>query len=307
MLNLNRLCMLTELARLGTLAQVAESLNYSPSAISQQLGVLEKEVGVKLLETVGRGVKLTPAALTLAAHANAVLTRLEQAESELASFHGATTLRLASFQSAAFAVAPAALKILAHKHPHITVEFSQRLVDEAHEGLLSHDFDIIIGEEFPGQAAPTYPGTVRTPLLKDSMVLLLPESGELSAVPRALADLSQFPWAFDPPNTFEGRWTRSYCRAAGFEPIVRFEAVDPLLQSHFVREGLCLALVPSLIAPSARPGIQSVGLAGNPQRTLYTAVRTGSVAHPAIVACRSALEEAAQENLTPLPAVHLAA
>ena len=59
MLNLNRLRMLRELSRLGTLAKVAESLAYSPSAISQQLGVLEKETGVQLLETVGRDAGLS--------------------------------------------------------------------------------------------------------------------------------------------------------------------------------------------------------------------------------------------------------
>lgn len=117
MLNLNRLRMLSELSRLGTLAKVAESLAYSPSAISQQLGVLEKETGVQLLETVGRGVKLTPAALVLVAHTDAVLARLEEAESELATFRGGLTLRLATFQSAVIGMAPRATDLACRKLP----------------------------------------------------------------------------------------------------------------------------------------------------------------------------------------------
>ncbi|WP_205625621.1 helix-turn-helix domain-containing protein [Actinomadura atramentaria] len=62
MLDLHRLRLLRELKHRGTLAAVAEALAYSPSSISQQLSVLEREAGVRLLEPVGRRVRLTPQA-----------------------------------------------------------------------------------------------------------------------------------------------------------------------------------------------------------------------------------------------------
>ena len=72
MLNVSRLRILRELHLRGTLAQVAEALSYTPSAISQQLSLLEREAGVALLERVGRGVRLTDQALTLVAHAEVI-------------------------------------------------------------------------------------------------------------------------------------------------------------------------------------------------------------------------------------------
>ena len=60
MLDLRRLRLLREVKLRGTLAEVAEALNYSPSAVSQQLALLEKEVGVPLLRKSGRRVTLTP-------------------------------------------------------------------------------------------------------------------------------------------------------------------------------------------------------------------------------------------------------
>ena len=66
MLDVHRLRLLRELDRRGTLAAVARALNYSPSAISQQLSQLEAEAGVKLLEQAGRGVRLTAQARILA-------------------------------------------------------------------------------------------------------------------------------------------------------------------------------------------------------------------------------------------------
>lgn len=59
MLDVNRLRMLVELSRRGTLAAVADALAYSKASVSQQLAALERDVGVPLLQRVGRGVQLT--------------------------------------------------------------------------------------------------------------------------------------------------------------------------------------------------------------------------------------------------------
>src|SRR6185436_1411560 len=65
MLELRRLRLLRELHQRGTIAAVADALQFTPSAVSQQLAMLEREAGVPLLERSGRGVRLTDAALVL--------------------------------------------------------------------------------------------------------------------------------------------------------------------------------------------------------------------------------------------------
>src|ERR671910_202137 len=65
MLDLRRLRLLRELNERGTIAAVADALQFTPSAISQQLAILEREAGVPLLERAGRGVRLTDPALEL--------------------------------------------------------------------------------------------------------------------------------------------------------------------------------------------------------------------------------------------------
>ena len=75
MLDLRRLRLLRELHERGTIAAVAEALRFTPSAVSQQLAVLEREAGVPLLERAGRGVRLTDPALVLVGHAEALLER----------------------------------------------------------------------------------------------------------------------------------------------------------------------------------------------------------------------------------------
>src|SRR5918998_1443522 len=83
MLDLRRLRLLCELHERGTIAAVADALQYTPSAVSQQLALLEREAGVRLLERAGRGVRLTDPALVLAEHAD-VLLELVEAEPEQA-------------------------------------------------------------------------------------------------------------------------------------------------------------------------------------------------------------------------------
>src|ERR1041385_1093374 len=101
MLELRRLRLLHELAQRGTIAAVADALRFTPSAVSQQLNLLEREAGVALLEKAGRGVRLTDAGLVLVEHAEALLERAARAEADLAAAAGtvAGRGRLAGFQS----------------------------------------------------------------------------------------------------------------------------------------------------------------------------------------------------------------
>jgi DNA-binding transcriptional LysR family regulator len=79
-----RLPTFREVARRGSFAAAAEALCFTPSAVSQQMAALEREVGAKLFERSQRGVRLTDAGERLLAHADALLDRLAQAEADLA-------------------------------------------------------------------------------------------------------------------------------------------------------------------------------------------------------------------------------
>lgn len=294
MLHLGRLRMLSELGRRGTIAQTAAALGYTPSAVSQQLALLERETATALLERVGRGVRLTPAAEDLVRHAEAAMAELERAEADLAAAQPELrgTLRVASFQSVVLALAPAALDILRGRHPHLDVEVMQREHEEAYRGLLAHEFDLILGEEYPDVPARRRDGIDRADLLSDPLCLVLPSEGPLSRRPGRLADLSDAPWALDPEPMSTGRWARAVCREAGFEPRVRFESPDPLLHAHLVRTGHAVAFIPALLADPHLAGLTLAELPDDPHRVLYTAVRSGRAAHPAVGAFRAALSEA---------------
>jgi DNA-binding transcriptional LysR family regulator len=83
MLDARRLPTFREVARRGSFAAAADALWLTPSAVSQQMAALEREVGMRLFERNHRGVRLTEAGGRLLAHADALLDRLAQAEADL--------------------------------------------------------------------------------------------------------------------------------------------------------------------------------------------------------------------------------
>src|SRR3954471_7145432 len=121
MLELRRLRLLRELNERGTIAAVADALRFTPSAVSQQLAILERESGVPLLERAGRGVRLTDAALVLAGHAEALLERAAVAEADLAAAGGvvAGRARIAGFESVALRIALPAMRALRRDAPRL--------------------------------------------------------------------------------------------------------------------------------------------------------------------------------------------
>jgi DNA-binding transcriptional LysR family regulator len=305
-LDVYRLRLLRELDRRGTLAAVARALSYSPSAISQQLSQLEAETGVTLLEPVGRGVRLTPLARILVTHTEAILERIEEAEAELlaASTEVRGTLRVASFQSVLFALIPSVLTRLAQRHPGLRLEITHEQAIPAFEGLLAHEFDLVIGEEYPGVALPPVTGARTQLLARDELFLVLPSHGP-HAVPATgasfrLADLAGVPWILDPPETAPGAWARNACREAGFEPDVRYAGSDLLFEILLAERGHAASVIPGMLLSAVpRPGALIQRLPGRPHRRLTTGVRAGAGGQPAIRALREALREAVREAHEP--------
>lgn len=304
MFDLHRLRLLRELKHRGTLAAVADALSYSPSTVSQQLSQLEAEVGVPLLEPVGRRVRLTEQAEILVRHTEAVLQRLERAEAEIADSLARLTgtLRITAFQTATLELVPTALTLLRARHPALRMHVTQVPPETALPALQARDFDLVVAEEYPGNPNPRPTGLEREDLLRDTLHLALPESAAttpaLTAPLRAFAEL---PWVLEPEGTAARHWATTLCREAGFEPDVRFETTDLLTHVRLVERGHAVALLPSLVWHAGTPTVRLRRLPrGQRTRRVFTAVRQGRSRHPAIRACRQALRQAA-EGLAVLP------
>src|SRR5437764_5070099 len=149
MLDLRRLRLLHELQRLGTVSAVAEALSYSPSTVSQQLKVLEREAGTALFEPTGRRIRLTDAALVLAAHAQRLLADAERAEADLAAAAAgavAGVVRVGSFQTASLRLLLLAMNALRDTHPGVDVRLSEAEPEAALQALRAHALDLVLAD-----------------------------------------------------------------------------------------------------------------------------------------------------------------
>ena len=293
MLDVRRMILLREVKVRGTLAAVAEALSLSPSAVSQQLGQLEKSVGVELLRKTGRGVQLTPQAEILVTHASDILESLERAEADLASSLTSVTgsIRIAVFQSAALALLPDALRILRREHPELRVEMVQREPETALYETWARDFDLVIAEQYPGHAAVRHAELDRVHLTSDAIRLAVPHEG-LPPV-ASLADTAELPWVMEPRGAASRHWAEQICRRAGFEPDVRFETADLQAQIRLIASGNAVALMPDLVWTGRVPSVQLLELEGKPRRSIFTSVRRAGANRPAVLACREVLERTA--------------
>ena len=287
MLDVHRLVLLREVHLRGSMTAAARSLSYTHSAVSQQLALLEKEAGVPLLERVGRGVQLTPAAEELVHHTNGILAILERAEADLAA--SATqvrgTLRLAAFTTISRYAVPQVLTALGRRHPALDVRFAQV---EPEEGLLmlsSRRVDVVVADSYPG-TSEAMPADLHADLLMDDPVgAYLPPGANGGS----LEELQRLRWILEPSGSEAHAWVRRVCRQHGFEPDVAYESADLQFHLRMVQAGLAAAFLPDLLVRGEGAQLKPSGLLGTHQRRQISMIcRSGAERRPAVVACREA-------------------
>jgi DNA-binding transcriptional LysR family regulator len=300
MLDLRRLRLLRELRDRGTVGAVAAALDYSPSAVSQQLRVLESETGAELLERSGRRIRLTESGLTLARHAERLLAAAEEAEAELAAADGSVTgmVRIAAFQTATLALMPPALSELALTHPQLRLEVIEAEPEEALHDLALGELDLVIADEWEYVPRVRLEGLLREELLREGVRLVLPAGHPLATggEPVRLAALAEAPWACGPPPSAHDKLVQRACRVlGGFSPDVRHRSTDLLVLFTLVRSGHAVTLLPDLVRAEDDSTLAVRDLAEGPlTRLVFTAVRAATAERPALAAVRASLRRAAR-------------
>jgi DNA-binding transcriptional LysR family regulator len=308
MLHLQRLRLLHELHARGTIAAVADALQFTPSAVSQQLAVLESEAGVALLEPAGRGVRLTDAALVLVRHAEALLERAELAQADLAAATGtvAGRGRIATFQSVALRLALPAMQALAREAPGLRCELIEAEPEQSLPALALGDVDLVLADEWKHQPHARPAGVEREDLCLDPVHLVLPEDHPAArrhphAVP--LAELAGQPWTTGHRDTGWEEITNRTCRElGGFDPDIRHRTNDSVTSLALVANGQAVTLLPQLVRPEAQPRVTVRAIAeGSVNRTIYAATRAADAKRPSVRALLAAVRSAAASLGWPAP------
>ncbi|SHN29914.1 LysR family transcriptional regulator [Actinacidiphila paucisporea] len=304
MLDVRRLNLLRAVVTSGSITAAARNLGYSPSAVSQQITLLEKEAGISLLERIGRGVRPTAAGRLLAGHAGIISHNLAEAETALADLRAGRTGRLAIryMSSIGPTVVAPALSRLRKEHPGLRIDL--RLIDP--EDPLSvadenrADLTIMVGS---GRSVPQ--GVHLVHLLDDAYRAVLPSGHPLAAQRTVdLAELAGEAWVgSEAPGPCLVPITDA-CAAAGFSPNFAASSEDYATAQAFVAAGLGVCLIPRTGLGNRHPGV-AVRRVRRPEpvRTIYAAVPETTLEQPALRALLEALKDAAKDEgpTTPRP------
>lgn len=290
MLDVRRLRLLSELARRSTIAEVARVVGYTPSAVSQSLMQLEREVGVALLERDGRRVRLTPAARGLVARADRVLAELDAAEAELAAEHQAVRgeIVIGAFPSAAVGLLVPAIVELSGRHPELVCTVREHEPEDGIPLLRSGELGLLVSESYDAvEPAPTG-GLESHLLLTEPLLLVLPKEDPASE-PVALASLSEASWIAGFAGTQFDAVLDHSCRSAGFTPRVVHRADDATLLQSLVASGFGVGLLPALACFGSETVRYAEVSPPPPRRHVSALVRRGAARRPAVAAALDAL------------------
>jgi DNA-binding transcriptional LysR family regulator len=298
MLDVRKLRVLRVVVDTGSMAAAADQLGYTPSAVSQHLAALEREAGTPLLERAGRGVKATAAGALLARHAEAVLTRLAEAEAALSDLVSGRIGRLGVtfFPTAGASLVPPAVATFRRRHPGVELRLDVAEPAEALAALEAGATDVAVVVA-ASNTATTVDGLNWTPLLDDPYHIVLPRGHELGrrrSLP--LAAIADEPWVdtTSVPGPCQDA-INAACEQAGFRPRIAVEADDYPTTQGLVAAGLGVALLPGLALGAPHPGVVVRPVREpRPVRHIHAVVRAGRARQPAVLTMVQALHAAAK-------------
>ncbi|OYN96378.1 DNA-binding transcriptional LysR family regulator [Propionibacteriaceae bacterium ES.041] len=271
-MDLNRLRVFRAVVSSGSIRGAADTLDYSPASVSQQVAQLQRETGLRLIEKVGRGIEPTPAGTLLA-------RRLDTLFAELADLDGfitglrtgrGTTFRLSYFSSLGSAWMPRILATLTHEFPDVRVDLHVR---DQYEPRARPRPDLQLIAHAGQLNAPD--GYHAVPVTIDPYVVAVPAGHPLAAdeTPLPLGILQDEKWI--DTNAGQGscrQITIDACAAAGFRPDLHIQAQDYTTALALVAAENGISVLPAIGARQSAPGVHIRPLAEPTPRRQITAL-----------------------------------
>lgn len=278
-MQLQQLLYFVAVAETRHFTHAAESVHVAQPSLSQQIRALEAELGAELFSRARGNISLTEAGQTLLPLARRILADADTARHEVQELVQLRRgrVRLGATPSLCTGLLPDVLRVFHDRHPGIQLLIEEGgsldLVRELARGAL--DLALVVLPLPPGSPALT---TVE--LLQEDLVVVSSASAKAPRRPVRIADLRDQPLVMFRHGYDLRELTVAACRAAGFEPSFTVEGGEMDAVLGFVRAGLGMAVVPSMVAGRAGPGLRVTPLARPGLRRTIALAHRSDVAPP---------------------------
>ncbi len=242
-LNLDQLNAFVEVIEQGSFSAVAERMNLSQPAISLQVRQLEKRLGVRLIERVGRKAMPTAAGSELLVHARRIEATVAEALSDMARHSTGTIgrVRLGTGASACIHLLPPILGGLRQSFPSLEITVNTGNTADIVKAVEDNRIDI---------GFVTLPASGRmlevTPVMEDEFVVIAP--ADIAGLPRKItaAALARHPVLLYEPGGNTRRIVDQWFARSGVElkPVMALGSVEAI--KELVAAGLGLAVLPRM-------------------------------------------------------------
>ncbi|CAB5679754.1 Cyn operon transcriptional activator [Delftia tsuruhatensis] len=224
----------------GSMSEAARQLDLSPSAIAQQMRVLEGEMGAALLVRQGRSVRATAAGERLFERGRQLLQEVEGLREWVASDTDGGELRLGTVNTALHGFLPAVMRAFVDRHADVRISVRAGLTPELYTALLQSELDVLLCLK------PSFdlPKSVCWAELRQEPLVVLCRAADAHEDPLAL--LRTRPLVRYDRSLAGGRLAERYLRARGIAPLERMELNSVLAVAMMVDQGLGVGLVPDI-------------------------------------------------------------
>ncbi|MEV8143239.1 LysR family transcriptional regulator [Specibacter sp. NPDC078709] len=205
-MELHQLHMLRELGELGSVKAVADTLSVTPSAVSQQIALLQRHIDTPLTRRDGRNLVLTEAGKVLASAGAQVMDAMAAAQAAIGAYQDDTsgTVTISGFHSAGQALfAPLVRKLAARRAaggvggtatvPQL--RFSDEDVAQQDFAALTARYDLVLAHRMDHSPPWPQPGLRVIPLAREPLDVAVAIDHPLAAKAAvSAADVVRYPW-----------------------------------------------------------------------------------------------------------------
>lgn len=238
-MDIKQLIYFLTIAEEGNISKAAERLHMAQPPLSQQLKLLEEELGVILFERNTRRMKITDAGQLLQSRAQQIIELMEKTSKELNDLKEGSqgVLSIGTISSAGETLVPIVVQDFHKAYPGVDFRIKESSTFEILELVKRGVVEV---------------GVIRTPFnLETFDYISLPEEPMMAAAMDSLLGMNKTSMSLDElkgkPLLFHNRYANNIeeaCRKSGFEPKVKCRIDDTRTMLNWASSGMGIALIP---------------------------------------------------------------